>query len=182
MADQRSQQLFALEQTYGGHLDVRDYAWKAGLLPDTIGTMRFDQVKIAARDAGSLASFYEQALGCHLISPVAEFDDETLARGFGAPGARIRMAWLRLPGSGDEEPILELYELVDDLTWGYSPGQGHLTFQVEDVATVADQLVAAGGSYLGELVDWKTPSGNMATFVLMRDPEGNIVDLWAPHL
>lgn len=142
--------------------------------------MRFDQVKMVARDVEALAGFYEVAIGCDLISPITDFRDEVLARGVGAPGTHLRMAWLSLPGTSEGGTLLELYQLVGwHGDWPYRPGQGHLAFEVDDVPTAVDRVVSAGGSSLGEIVDWKAPSGNLARFVFMRDPEGNVVDLWS---
>lgn len=67
----------------------------------------------------------------------------------------------------------------DQSRWPYQPGQGHLAFQVDDVGQAAQRVVDGGGSYLGEIVTWRAPSGNPACFVFMRDPEGNVIDLWA---
>lgn len=143
--------------------------------------MRFDQVKMVARDIDSLAKFYEEAVGCRLLAPIRDFADETLCRGIGAPvGAQVRMAWLAFPGTSDESPILELYQVVAaDPAWRYREGQGHLAFEVEDVQSAVAQVIASGGSLLGEVVDWEAPSGNLARFVFLRDPEGNVIDLWA---
>ena len=142
--------------------------------------MRFDQVKVFARDVRSLADFYRDALECELLEPVRDFDDEALGRAFGAPGRRIRLGFLGLPGR-EGGPILELYEFPDRdaADWPYRPGQSHLAFGVEDVEEVARRVEEKGGSYLGEITTWTAPSGNLATFVFMRDPEGNLVDLWA---
>jgi catechol 2,3-dioxygenase-like lactoylglutathione lyase family enzyme len=142
--------------------------------------MRLDQVKMIVRDADRSAAFYQNALSCRLLSPIRDFSDEALARGIGAPGARIRLAFLSLPGL-EEGPILELYQFPDrdQSHWPYQPGQGHLALQVEDVREAAERVVEEGGSYLGEIVTWRAPSGNLATFVFMRDPEGNVIDLWA---
>ncbi len=141
--------------------------------------MRFDQVKMVAGDVEALAGFYEVAIGCRMMAPITDFTDEVLSRGMGAPGAHVRMAWLAFPGASDGSPLLELYQLVgwhDD--WPYRPGQGHVAFEVDDVPSAVDRVVTAGGSLLGEIVDWKAPSGNQARFVFLRDPEGNVVDLW----
>lgn len=133
-----------------------------------------------ARDVESLAGFYEGVLGCRLMAPITDFFDEVLARGIGAPGANVRMAWLSFPGASEGHPLLELYQLVDwDGSWPYEPGQGHVAFEVEDVESVAELVLGAGGAKLGEIVEWRAPSGNVARFVFLRDPEGNMVDVWA---
>jgi glyoxylase I family protein len=142
--------------------------------------MQFDQVKIFAEDVRSLAGFYQDALECELLQPVGDFADEHLGLAFGAPGRGIRLCALGLPGR-EEGPILELYEFPDwdDPDWPYQPGQAHLAFQVDDVPEAAGRVIEKGGSYLGEIATWRAPSGNLATFVFMRDPEGNLIDLWA---
>ena len=142
--------------------------------------MRFDQVKIFAQDVHSLAGFYQDALECELLQPVRDFEDVGLGMGIGAPGRRIRLGFLGLPGTG-EGPILELYGFPDwdGADWPYRPGQGQVAFGVDDVEEAANRIVEEGGSYLGEVATWTAPSGNPATFVFMRDPEGNLVDLWA---
>ncbi|MGH8946410.1 MAG: VOC family protein [Acidimicrobiia bacterium] len=144
--------------------------------------MRFDHVKVVTRDVSALADFYERALECRPLSPVMDLADDALIRGLGAKASAIRIAWLGMPGHDPEGPRLELYQLPDEAEaarWGYLPGQGQLSFQVDDVETAAEGVVVAGGSFLGETVDWKTPSGKTARFVYLRDPEGNIVDLWS---
>jgi len=40
-------------------------------------------------------------------------------------------------------------------------------------------VMAAGGASIGDVVEWEAPSGAVARFVYMRDPEGNIIDLWS---
>ena len=55
-------------------------------------------------------------------------------------------------------------------------GFGHVAFAVEDVESTLAEMVAAGGSRLGEVVVADTPAGRL-TFVYARDPEGNVVEL-----
>lgn len=144
--------------------------------------MRFDHVKVVARDVARLAEFYERAVGCHPLTPVMELSDHALTRGLGAPGAVVRVVWLGMPGYEEGGPALELYRVVGgtgEPEWAYRPGQGQLSFQVDDVESTMEEVIAAGGSLLGEMADWETPSGNRARFVYLRDPEGNIVDLWS---
>lgn len=134
---------------------------------------------MVAADIDTLASFYQEAIGCRLLAPIAEFANDALSKGIGAPGAKVRIGWLSFPGGSDGAPILELYQLLDwESGWAYAPGQGHLAFEVEDVGSTLEKVIASGGSRLGELVEWEAPSGNVARFIFARDPEGNVVDLW----
>lgn len=142
--------------------------------------VRFDQVKILARDPEALAAFYREALGCETVVPLQELEDDAVARATGVPDADMKLTVLRLPGRGEHGPVLELYSVSgprpDD--WHYQPGQGQLAFEVEDLEAAMGRVGGAGGSKLGDLVEWEGPSGARARFVYMRDPEGNIIDLW----
>lgn len=142
--------------------------------------MRFDQVKFLARDAETLASFYEEALGCEIVVPPQDVDD-AVSRAVGVPDAVVKLTVLRLPGRGEHGPVLELYSVNGDRPpdWHYQPGQGQLAFEVEDLEQAMGRVGGAGGNKLGDLVEWEAPSGARARFVYMQDPEGNIIDLWS---
>lgn len=142
--------------------------------------MRFDQVKILARDAGALAAFYEEALGCETVVPLQVVDDE-VSRAVGVPEAEVALTVLRLPGRGEHGPVLELYSVDGNQPseWHYRPGQGQLAFEVDDLESAMGRVGGAGGKKLGDLVEWEAPSGQSARFVYMQDPEGNIIDLWS---
>jgi glyoxylase I family protein len=142
--------------------------------------VRFDQVKIIARDLGALARFYEAALDCVTVVP-EQTTDRAVARGVGVPDAEVILTVLRLPGRGDHGPVLELYAVDGEVPdgWSYQPGQGQLAFEVEDLEVSIGKVISAGGNSLGEVVEWEAPSGAVARFVYMRDPEGNIIDLWS---
>lgn len=142
--------------------------------------MRFDQVKILASDLDLLVGFYEEALDCEVVVPPLS-TDSVVARGAGVPDGTVILCALRLPGRGDRGPILELYSVEGDTPdgWNYRPGSGQLAFEVDDLETAIGKVVAAGGSMLGEVVEWQGPSGTTARFIYLRDPEGNIVDLYS---
>lgn len=139
-------------------------------------------MKFLADDLEALATFYEEALGCVTVVPVLDIADEAVARAAGVPGAHMRLTILRLPGRGDHGPVLELYSVSGGERaegWHYQPGQGQLALEVDDLETSVGRVIAAGGDNLGEVVQWESPSGTVARFVYLRDPEGNIIDLWS---
>ena len=88
---------------------------------------------------------------------------------------------LRLPGYEGLGPTLEIFQ--------YSPeeeqstptanrhGFGHIAFHVDDVAAGREEVLAAGGSDLGELHTMEVPGAGTITLVYMTDPEGNIIEL-----
>lgn len=141
--------------------------------------MRFDQTKFLADDVAGLARFYVDALDCEVVVETQEVG-EAVSRAIGVPDAKVTLSILRLPGRGDHGPVLELYSVVgptpDD--WGYGPGSGQIAFEVDDLEEGIGRLIAAGGTHLGEMVEWAAPSGAVARFVYLNDPEGNIIDLF----
>lgn len=142
--------------------------------------MRFDQVKFLSRDLDALSRFYVDALGCSVVVP-ATSTDSAVSRAVGVPDAQVRLLILRLPGRGDHGPVLELYSVEGEVPegWGYQPGQGQLAFEVDDLDSAVEKVIAGGGSRLGEVVEWEAPSGSTARFIYLRDPEGNVIDLYS---
>lgn len=145
-----------------------------------VGPVRFEQTKFLARDPESLANFYEQALDCVIVVPLQEVDRE-VSKAVGAPEATVSLTILRLPGRGDRGPVLELYSVDGPRpeSWHYQPGQGQIALEVDDLEVSIGKIVAAGGSKLGDVVEWEAPSGSRARFVYLNDPESNIIDLFA---
>jgi glyoxylase I family protein len=145
----------------------------------SLTSVRFDQVKFLCSDLEGLAAFYQEALDCDVVVP-ALVTDEAVARGVGVPDATITLSTLRLPGRGDRGPVLELYSVegVAPDEWDYRPGSGQIALEVDDLELAIGRVIAAGGGRLGEVVEWEGPSGATARFVYMRDPEGNIIDLY----
>jgi catechol 2,3-dioxygenase-like lactoylglutathione lyase family enzyme len=56
-------------------------------------------------------------------------------------------------------------------------GFGHLAFQVEDVESARQAVLAAGGGQYGDLVSVPVQGAGTVTFVYVTDPEGNIIEL-----
>ncbi len=143
--------------------------------------MRYDHVNIGARDVDRLASFYEQAFGCIRLSSSDNLTGIQGARGMGLHEAEIRAVWLRLPGHGENGPFLELFEYSHSLEnaepLANRQGYNHIGFEVPDVEAALDSLVEAGGTRLGEIVDFESPNDGVITFVFARDPEENIIQL-----
>lgn len=140
--------------------------------------IEYVHTNLVARDWRRLARFYEDVLGCVRVPPERDLGGEWLERGTGVPGARLRGAHLRLPGS---TATLELFEYDGgvDRAWTtpHERGYGHLAFAVDDVAAMVERVLAAGGSAVGEVVAREVPGAGIVCFAYVRDPEGNIVEL-----
>ena len=146
---------------------------------------KYKHTNIVATDWRKLAGFYQQVFGCEPVPPERATGDEWVERCTSVPGAEIRGVHLRLPGYGEDGPTLEIFqynktEQRPDTAINRS-GLAHLAFEVEDVEAARDEVIAAGGKCVGELVTVEIRDAGTITFIYMTDPEGNIIELqkWA---
>jgi catechol 2,3-dioxygenase-like lactoylglutathione lyase family enzyme len=145
--------------------------------------MRFGHVNLIAADWRRLVKFYSEVFGCTVAGTERDLQGEAVERGTRLPGARLRGVHLRLPGHGENAPTLEIFsydrnEPLPAPAAPNRPGFGHVAFVVPDVETIRRAVLAAGGTQHGEVVT--TPAnGRRVTWVYMRDPEGNLVELQA---
>lgn len=142
---------------------------------------KYRHTNIVAKDWRKTAEFYEKVLGCKPVPPERKAVGEWVERCTGVPEAEVRGIHLRLPGYGDDGPTLEIFqynkaELRPDTAIN-RPGFAHLAFEVEDVETVRDSVIAAGGWCVGELVTVEIHGAGTITLIYMTDPEGNIIEL-----
>ena len=142
---------------------------------------RYGHTNLIAADWRALARFYEELFGCVPVPPERDYAGPDLERGTGVPGARMTGAHLRLPGHGANGPTLEIYQYTVQEprvpTAVNRPGFGHIAFEVADVAEARDQVLAAGGRAVGEIVTLTTAAGTRVTWCYVTDPEGNAVEL-----
>lgn len=146
------------------------------------GTVRFAHVNLIARDWRALATFYCEVFGCEVVPPERDLDQDWLGAGAGIPGATLRGAHLRLPGyEPGAGPTLEIFQYNANVEREPGPanttGYGHIAFGVDDVAAMAAEVIAHGGSELGERVDVEVSGAGPIVWQYVRDPEGNIIEL-----
>jgi len=144
---------------------------------------KYVHTNLIARDWRKLADFYLSAFGCEPVPPERDYSGADLERGTGVPGASLRGAHLRLPGWGPDGPTLEIYEYSTSpdvpLPAANTPGWAHIAFVVPDVVVARSTFIAEGGTPLGDVVVATVADGRQVTWVYVRDPEGNIVELQA---
>jgi catechol 2,3-dioxygenase-like lactoylglutathione lyase family enzyme len=146
---------------------------------------RYVHTNLIARDWRALARFYQELFGCELVPPERDYAGPELEAGSGVPGARLQGVHLRLPGHGADGPTLEVYSysrLAPGVeTAVHRPGFGHVAFAVASVERAREQVLAAGGRALGEVVTLQTSTGARVTWCYVADPEGNAIELqsWA---
>jgi len=142
---------------------------------------KYVHTNIIATDWQRLADFYVQAFGCELVPPERDYTGKELDAGTGLSNAHLRGAHFRLPGCGADGPTLEIYS-YDQLEEGMRPavnrrGFGHLAFEVDDVRAACKEVMALGGSPVGEIVTLQTKTGSEVTWCYLADPEGNMLEL-----
>jgi catechol 2,3-dioxygenase-like lactoylglutathione lyase family enzyme len=147
---------------------------------------RYAHTNLIARDWRKLAAFYVEHFGCAPVPPERNFSGPDLEAGTRIEGAALSGMHLRLPGHGDAGPTLEVFTystLAQNLTPAVNrPGYGHLAFQVDSVAAARQDVLAAGGASVGDIVTLTTATGSRVTWCYVTDPEGNIIELqsWEP--
>jgi len=146
---------------------------------------KYKHTNIVAADWRKLAGFYRQVFGCEPVPPERTAVGQWVERCTGVPGAKVHGAHLRLPGYGAGGPTLEIfqYNLPEQryATAINRPGLAHLAFEVDDIEVARDEVIAAGGKCVGELVTVEIRGAGKITLIYMTDPEGNIIELqkWA---
>jgi len=144
-------------------------------------TAKYVHTNLIAEDWRKLSAFYQVVFGCIPLPPERDFQGEKLEAGTGIPGAHLRGIHLRLPGFDQSGPTLEIFSYTPQArrppTAVNRPGFGHIAFQVEAVLAACEQVLAAGGKKVGEVVTLTIATGARVTWCYMADPEGNLIEL-----
>lgn len=146
---------------------------------------RYVHTNLIARDWRRLAEFYQSVLGCIVTPPERHFAGPEIEAGTGVRGVSLEGVHLRLPGTGDDGPTLEIFtysRTADGQAAEVNrPGFGHVAFAVDSVADAQAEVLSAGGKAVGEIVTLTVATGARVTWCYVTDPEGNILELqsWA---
>lgn len=142
---------------------------------------KYRHTNIVSEDWRRLADFYEKVLGCRAVPPERASSGGWVERSTGVPGAAVCGIHLRLPGCDDDGPTLEIFEYNQARKQSRKaincPGFAHIAFEVDDVEAAREEVLAAGGRSVGEVVTAEIANAGTITFVYMTDPEGNIIEL-----
>jgi predicted enzyme related to lactoylglutathione lyase len=149
--------------------------------PNIVPAAKFAHVNLVARNWQALAHFYQTVFGCQIVPPERNYQGPTLEAGTGVPGASLRGTHLRLPGTGNRGPTLEIFQYSPSLEHSPGPvnrvGFGHIAFATDDVDRLRQRVLSNGGSTVGEVVTLATADGRHVRWVYVRDPEGNVLEL-----
>ena len=143
----------------------------------------YRHTNVVSRDWRKLARFYEDVFDCTPVPPTRDHHGEWLDKLTGLDDARIEGIHLRVPGHGENGPTLEIFTYTRSPAPGTlpsainQPGFAHICFSVDDVAAALNEVRAAGGGQIGDVVSVEIPNTGTVTLVYATDPEGNIVEL-----
>lgn len=143
--------------------------------------MRFAHTNIVSTDWKKLAEFYIKVFECNIVPPIRKQSGKFLDKGTGVEDAKLEGAHLALPGFEKNGPTLEIYQYdkVDELA-PVDPntrGFGHIAFEVEDVNEILKRVLENGGKKNGEIAKKNIEGVGQLTFIYVRDPEGNLIEL-----
>ena len=138
----------------------------------------FAHVNVIGQDWRRLAAFYQAVFGCKPVPPERDQQGEWLDKVTGVPRTHIRGVHLRLPGGG---ATLEVYgyDEVEDRPEirANTPGFSHIAFRVDDVPSIAQRVLAEGGSEVGEVGHVTVDGVGQLELQYLSDPEGNIIEV-----
>jgi len=136
---------------------------------------------IVTGDWQRLARFYETVFACRRLRPSRRLGGELIARGTGLATAQLEGVHLALPGHAPGGPTLEIFQYEEIAARAEAMpnarGFGHIAFEVADVAATRELALRHGGVSLGDIVCVPVAGVGAVTFVYVRDPDGNIIEV-----
>jgi catechol 2,3-dioxygenase-like lactoylglutathione lyase family enzyme len=135
---------------------------------------------LTVRDIDRSIDFYTGLLGLELAWR-QESDTPYISQLTGLPGTRLKVAYLRCPGT--DGPYVELIEYLAPIgqpvdTAPNNPGNAHLCFFVEDLAATYERLRGANVQFVSppNLIAAGVHSGSSTVY--MKDLDGITVELF----
>lgn len=128
---------------------------------------------VVVADLDRAVAFYRDALGFEVDFLVRDMDDQ-FRRTVGVDGVMCDLAQVRSPLSDTRLELVEVRDLPDGLDprLPVHVGVGHGAYQVRDLEASIAGLVDAGGSLLGEIVEFSEGRA-----VYCWSPAGTVVEL-----
>jgi predicted enzyme related to lactoylglutathione lyase len=141
-------------------------------------SIRFAHVNVIAQDWRRLATFYQTVFGCMPVPPERDQSGDWLDRATGIRDSHIRGMHLRLPGGGTTLEVYEYGTMPErPLIRPNTPGFSHIAFVVDDVESVAKDVMSNGGDKVGEVEQVSIAGVGGLLFQYVADPEGNIIEI-----
>ncbi|WP_342654637.1 VOC family protein [Pseudomonas sp. F3-2] len=146
-----------------------------------MGTVKYSHTNLITTDWKRISKFYMDVFDCVPSGPVRQLSGRTVEDGTSVSNANIEGIHLRLPGHGNSGPTLEIFQyrnvLQQNETFANSKGYTHIAFEVSDLDETCRKVVKAGGWMLGKLAHQPVEGVGVCTFVYVRDPDRNIIEI-----
>ncbi|MEN8641282.1 VOC family protein [Pseudomonas sichuanensis] len=143
--------------------------------------VKYSHTNLITTDWKKIAKFYIDVFGCIPVGPVRKLSGQRVADGTGLVEPEIEGIHLRLPGYEEDGPTLEVfqYHTIRDETEKFANSRGytHIAFEVSDLDSVCAKVISAGGWLLGKLARQPVAGVGVCTFVYVRDPDRNIIEV-----
>ncbi len=139
----------------------------------------FNHTSFTVAELDLTVRFWTEALGFRAAS-VGERSGNWQERLTGVPGARLRIA--HLYGHGHH---MEFIQYLDGIAHGpriepNMPGAAHVCLEVSDIDGTVRQMIGAGATAQGDIIEVTTGPvrGGKASYI--RDPSGILIELYEP--
>ncbi|MGV8890083.1 MAG: VOC family protein [Pseudomonas sp.] len=146
-----------------------------------MNTVKYTHTNLIASDWKKIARFYSDVFGCEQVGPVRYLSGVNVSGGTGVENAQLEGVHLQLPGYGPEGPTLEIFQYIEnrerEVAYANSKGLTHLAFEVSNIDDTCSKVIRAGGWMLGKLVSQVIDGVGVCTFVYVRDPDRNIIEV-----
>ncbi len=143
--------------------------------------IKYVHTNIISKDWKKLAYFYIKVFECKPLFPERDQKGSWLDKGTGLKNAHIKGIHLQLPGYEKNGPTLEIFEyskiINSEETAANKQGYGHIAFHVENINSVLDKAILKGAEKIGEISQKLVEGIGLLTFIYIRDPEANIIEL-----
>ncbi|WP_086028986.1 VOC family protein [Tenacibaculum holothuriorum] len=143
--------------------------------------MRYAHTNIVSTDWKKLTDFYIKVFNCVVIPPIRKQSGEWLEKGTGLKNAALQGTHLLLPGHGENGPTLEIYQYEhienQEFIMPNKRGFGHIAFEVDNIEETLKNIELNEGKRLGEITKREVKGVGEITFIYVRDPEGNLIEL-----
>ncbi|MDF9754765.1 MULTISPECIES: VOC family protein [Pseudomonas] len=143
--------------------------------------VKYSHTNLIATDWKKIAKFYIDVFGCVPVGPVRRLSGQPVADGTGLLDPEIEGVHLQLPGHPEGGPTLEVfqYSRVREAPEKFANSRGftHIAFEVSDLDEVCDKVIRSGGWLLGKLTRQPVEGVGVCTFVYVRDPDRNIIEV-----
>jgi methylmalonyl-CoA/ethylmalonyl-CoA epimerase len=128
---------------------------------------RLNHVAIAVKDLAAASARYRGAFGVEVSQPQALPDHGVTVAFVDLPNGKVEL----LEPLGAQSPIAKFLEKNAD------GGIHHLCFEVDDILSARDKLIAAGGRALGDGQPKIGAHGKPVLFLHPKDFNGTLIEL-----